>query len=361
MTAIAKKATRTRAVVMAAALALFGALLVVVADPAPPSADAHGTPLFPESRTYACYRDGVDNGEGGGLNPQNPKCAAALEQYGNYAFYNWFGNLISNAGDQHREIIPDGNLCGPGGDFAGMRPGGTDWPSTGVSAGQDVTFRYSAWADHPGKFMQYVTRDGWDPSQPLKWSDLEAEPFDVATDPPKQDGPEGAEYYWDATLPNKQGRHIIYSIWERSDSPEAFYSCSDVVFGDGEPDPDPEPTDPEPEPTDPEPTDPPEPGACEVTVTSVNAWGSGYQGAVELTTEAAVDTWDVEIAFTGGDQITQSWSSVYSQAGDTVTFSNASWNGSIPAGGSATFGYVANGGTAAASAATLNGESCSLG
>ncbi len=29
----------------------------------------------------------------------------------------------------------------------------------------------------------------------------------------------------------KSGRHIIYSIWQRSDSPEAFYNCVDVNFG----------------------------------------------------------------------------------------------------------------------------------
>ncbi|MBO0608018.1 lytic polysaccharide monooxygenase auxiliary activity family 9 protein [Myceligenerans salitolerans] len=361
MTATTKKVTRVRAVVMAAALALLGALLVVVADPAPPTAGAHGTPLFPESRTYACYRDGIDNGEGGGLNPQNPKCAAALQQHGNYAFYNWFGNLISDAGDRHREIIPDGNLCGPGPDFAGMRPGGTDWPTTQVAAGQNVTFRYSAWAAHPGKFMQYVTRDGWDPSQPLTWSDLEPEPFDVAYDPPTQSGPEGAEYYWNATLPNKQGRHIIYSIWERSDSPEAFYSCSDVVFGegDGEPEPTPTPTpDPTPTPT-PDPTQ--EPGGCEVSITSVNSWDGGYQGAGEVTTDTAVSSWDLEVTFPGGDTVTQSWNSTYAQTGATVTFSNTGWNGSVPAGGSATFGYLANGGPSTPSSATLNGAACSIG
>ena len=31
--------------------------------------------------------------------------------------------------------------------------------------------------------------------------------------------------------PNKIGRHVIYAIWQRDDSPEAFYSCSDVVLG----------------------------------------------------------------------------------------------------------------------------------
>jgi len=55
--------------------------------------------------------------------------------------------------------------------------------------------------------------------------------FDRVVNPPlSQDGVEGAQYTWAATLPAKSGRHIIYSIWERSDSPEAFYNCADVVF-----------------------------------------------------------------------------------------------------------------------------------
>src|SRR5699024_4230518 len=48
-------------------------------------------------------------------------------------------------------------------------------------------------------------------------------------DPTVEDG----SYVLDGTLPDgKDGRHLIYAIWQRTDSPEAFYSCSDVVFGD---------------------------------------------------------------------------------------------------------------------------------
>jgi len=42
----------------------------------------------------------------------------------------------------------------------------------------------------------------------------------------------GANYVLDATLPTgKSGHHVIYSIWQRYDSGEAFYACSDVWFG----------------------------------------------------------------------------------------------------------------------------------
>ncbi|MFD0774616.1 lytic polysaccharide monooxygenase [Streptomonospora algeriensis] len=216
---------RKSALIGGAAVLAAGFAVALPTEPA----DAHGGFTFPATRTYACYTDGIDGGSGGSLNPQNPMCQQALEQ-NSYPFWNWFGNLISDAGDRHREIIPDGKLCGPSEDFDAFNAPG-DWPAADVQAGSTVTFEHNAWARHPGTFTQYITKDGWDPSQPLGWDDLEPAPFDEVTNPPLRDGGvEGAEYYWDATLPNKSGRHVIYSIWERSDSPEAFYNCSDVIF-----------------------------------------------------------------------------------------------------------------------------------
>src|SRR5438094_7644820 len=79
----------------------------------PGIAQAHGSTVFPISRTYGCYVDGLAGGQNGDMNPHNPACAAAWNMGDHFAFWNWFGNLISNAGGRHREIIPDGKLCGP--------------------------------------------------------------------------------------------------------------------------------------------------------------------------------------------------------------------------------------------------------
>ncbi|KAI1694467.1 lytic polysaccharide mono-oxygenase, cellulose-degrading domain-containing protein [Ditylenchus destructor] len=35
------------------------------------------------------------------------------------------------------------------------------------------------------------------------------------------------------SLPKRSGKHVIFSAWQRSDSTEAFYACSDVDFGGG--------------------------------------------------------------------------------------------------------------------------------
>ncbi|CAL9550466.1 GlcNAc-binding protein A [Actinosynnema sp. ALI-1.44] len=190
---------------------------------------AHGSMTFPASRTYACYEDGRIGGGGGDLNPTNPACQAAVAIGGKQPLWDWYGNLISNAAGRHREIIADGDLCGPTTKYDAYNLGRDDWPTTTLRAGSQITIRYNAWAPHPGTWDQYVTRDGYDPRQPLRWSDLEPAPFNSITNPVAV----GGEYKWNATLPNKSGRHVIYSIWQRNDSPEAFYSCSDVVFEGG--------------------------------------------------------------------------------------------------------------------------------
>ncbi|MCX2951805.1 lytic polysaccharide monooxygenase [Lentzea sp. NEAU-D7] len=214
-----------KGIALFAVAAAVGAVLVHTGG----TAVAHGSMVWPGSRTYLCYEDGRAGGGGGDLQPTNPACAAAVAQGGKQPLWDWFGNLISNAAGRHREIVPDGSLCGPTTKYSAYNLTRADWPVTQVQANSSVTFRYNAWAPHPGTWEQYVTKDGFDVTKPLKWSDLESVPFDKVTNPPLANG----EYAWQARLPNKSGRHIIYSLWQRSDSPEAFYSCSDVVFGGG--------------------------------------------------------------------------------------------------------------------------------
>lgn len=219
---------RKRIAALLLVAATTGAVLVHTGG----TALAHGSMVWPASRTYACYEDGRAGSGGGDLKPTNPACVQAVALGGKQPLWDWYGNLISNAAGRHREIIPDGSLCGPTTKYDAYNQARGDWPATQVTANSTVTLRYNAWAPHPGTWEQYVTKDGFDVTKPLKWSDLEAVPFDKITNPPLASG----EYKWQAKLPNKSGRHIIYSLWQRSDSPEAFYSCSDVLFGGGVPD-----------------------------------------------------------------------------------------------------------------------------
>ncbi|GAB7034443.1 lytic polysaccharide monooxygenase [Streptomyces sp. NPDC021749] len=194
------------------------ALTVLAAGPAV----AHGSMSDPVSRVMTCYAEGPES-------PDSAACKAAVQAGGAQAFYDWNGVRDGNAGGKSKEKIPDGKLCSAGNaEFKGLDLPRADWPASKLQAGKH-TFRYKATAPHRGYFELYLTKPGYDPTKPLKWSDLEAKPFAKVTDPKLTNG----EYVFDGTVPQRSGRHLIYSIWQRSDSPEAFYTCSDVVFGKG--------------------------------------------------------------------------------------------------------------------------------
>ncbi|MFE9397899.1 lytic polysaccharide monooxygenase [Streptomyces flavidovirens] len=204
----------------AASIAALGiAPLALTALSAAPAL-AHGSMTDPVSRVSACYAEGPES-------PDSAACKAAVAAGGVQALYDWNAVNIANAAGKHKQLIPDGKLCSAGNDkYKGLDLPRADWPSSKLAAGKH-TFRYKGTAPHKGSFELYITKDGYDPTKPLKWSDLEAKPFAEVTDPKMENG----DYVFEGTVPNKSGRHLVYSVWQRSDSPEAFYTCSDVVFG----------------------------------------------------------------------------------------------------------------------------------
>lgn len=336
--------TRRRTTLVAGAVLGSATLAASVLTAAP--AAAHGAMMVPGSRTYLCWKDGLS--PTGEITPHNPACAAAVAQSGPASLYNWFAVLRSDGAGRTRGFIPDGELCSGGAvvyDFSGYDLARDDWPVTHLTSGANLEFRFNKWAAHPGTFRTYVTKDSWSPTRPLSWDDLEDEPFYSATDPPSVGSPgnEDAYYHWNARLPSgKSGRHIIYTVWQRSDSNETFYGCSDVVFdgGDGEVTGVGDgggPTDP--------PTGPPgDPGmVCTATFRSINSWGGGYQGEVTVTNTGTlpIDGWTAHLTFTGGETIGSLWNGSFTQSGADVAVTNANWNGALAPGASTTFGFTA--------------------
>ncbi|MDG9718128.1 lytic polysaccharide monooxygenase [Streptomyces sp. DH24] len=205
----------------AAAVAAAGiAPLALTALSAAPAA-AHGSMGDPVSRVSQCFAEGPES-------PKSAACKAAVETGGTQALYDWNGVRIGNAAGQHQQLIPDGKLCSAGdAAFKGLDLARADWPATGVNSGS-YTFKYRVTAPHKGTFNVYITKPGYDPAKPLGWDDLDLEnPVATATDPAAT----GGFYTFSGTLPERSGKQLLYAIWQRSDSPEAFYSCSDVTFG----------------------------------------------------------------------------------------------------------------------------------
>jgi acetylxylan esterase len=89
-------------------------------------------------------------------------------------------------------------------------------------------------------------------------------------------------------------------------------------------------------------TQTPNPGTktCSAAFSVTNAWNSGFIGSVRVTAgSTAISNWTVGLTIPSGTSITNLWNGQLS--GSTVT--SASWNGSVPAGGSTEFGFQASG------------------
>lgn len=184
---------------------------------------AHGTMEAPVSRDYQCFQEGPEN-------PQSEACKAAVQVGGKQPLYDW--NAISqNAAGADKAFVPDGMLCSGGNaKYRGLDLARTDWKKTPIQADAsgDFEFVFLGTAPHATKRWEfYITKDGYDATQALTWNDLEPAPFCEHGNVPLQNG----RYNMSCELPEgKDGDHVIYNIWERSDSPETFYTCMDVTL-----------------------------------------------------------------------------------------------------------------------------------
>ncbi len=194
------------------------------------SACAHGSFEQPISRVYGCFLEGPEN-------PMSAACQAMVDIGGTQPLYDW--NEVSQqfANGNHEALIPDGTLCGGGRDkYRGLNEARDDWIDTPLddesqAGGQDtIDFVYYATAPHASQYFRfYVTKDGYDPLQALRWGDLDPV-FCEITDPILD---ADDRYRMSCPMPEgKSGKHIIYNIWQRRDSQEAFYACIDVQFGE---------------------------------------------------------------------------------------------------------------------------------
>ncbi|HVU67338.1 MAG TPA: cellulose-binding domain-containing protein, partial [Ktedonobacteraceae bacterium] len=107
-------------------------------------------------------------------------------------------------------------------------------------------------------------------------------------------------------------------------------------------------------------------GTCSVHYAITNQWQGGFGATITITNtgSTAIDGWSLSFSFPNGQTIAQLWNGSYTQSGSTVTVTNASYNGSIPAGQALSappgFNGTWNGTNAAPTSFTLNGSPCSV-
>jgi len=89
----------------------------------------------------------------------------------------------------------------------------------------------------------------------------------------------------------------------------------------------------------------PVPATCSGTYSVPSSWSGGFQGQVVVTDtgNSPVNGWALAWTFPGSQQITSLWGGSYTQSGQTVTVTNAPYDGTIKPGGSVTIGFNANG------------------
>ena len=235
----------------------------------PMIAAAHGSMETPISRVYNCFKENPES-------PDSAACQAVVNMSGTQPLYDWNEVNQANAAGNHQAVIPDGTLCGGGRDkYAGLNLARTDWVATNVSSGQTLNMTFHATAPHATQaWTFYITRQGYDLTQPLRWADLE--PLCTIGNIPVNN----FRYNMSCQLPtSRSGRAIIYNTWQRSDSPEAFYTCIDVSFGGtAVPTPTPTPTAPPNATPTPTPTTPTQPGVVDITPSASGVTASTNDG-----------------------------------------------------------------------------------
>ncbi|SHM22154.1 lytic polysaccharide monooxygenase [Cryptosporangium aurantiacum] len=206
---------------IAAAAAVAVPLLIIWT----PSAQASGTTVSPSSRGDVC-RPGTP------IRETSRACRAAAAEVRTDSDDTVFGDgadiSIPDVGSNHREVIPDTRLCSAGRErYRGLDLARDDWPTTDMPSGGTTTLEYQLDDQHDGTLRFYLTRIGYKPTEPLTWAALEPKPLHEVSGKPGADN----VYRVSVKMPERSGRHLIYTIWEQADSDAALYACSDVLFG----------------------------------------------------------------------------------------------------------------------------------
>ncbi|MER7009037.1 cellulose binding domain-containing protein [Dactylosporangium sp. NPDC000555] len=100
-------------------------------------------------------------------------------------------------------------------------------------------------------------------------------------------------------------------------------------------------------------------GSLTATLSYDNDWGTGYQAKYTIAngTAATVTSWKVEFDLPSGSTLGSYWDALMSQSGTHVTATNRTYNGTLTAGASTSFGFLVSGSGKPANC-KLNGASC---
>ena len=350
-----KSSIRIRLLVSGLVAAVIATLTLVLVPSSP--ASAHGNVTGPASRNYGCWQRWGSDFQNPRMATEDPMCWQAWQADSN-AMWNWNGLYREGVAGNHQGAIPDGQLCSGGrtgdGRYNSLDAVG-DWKATTV--GNSFNVRLFDGALHGADYIRvYVTRAGYNPlTQPLRWSDLELK-AQIGNTPAARwtTTTGGVQIDLPVSLSGRTGRAMVYTIWQASHADQSYYLCSDISFGGGTSTP---PTSTPPSsvppssvppssapPSSAPPSSPPVSGGCAATYAVTSNWSGGFQASVGVTAGAsAIKGWTVALTYPGAQPVQQSWNATVTAAGSTVTARNATYNGALGAGGTASFGFIGTG------------------
>jgi Cellulose binding domain/Glycosyl hydrolases family 28 len=121
------------------------------------------------------------------------------------------------------------------------------------------------------------------------------------------------------------------------------------------------PTSGQPTTTAPTTTAPTESGQCEVGY-AMNSWNNGFTTSIHIVNRGTspIEGWTLAFTLPSGQSITSGWNATYTGSSGQITARNASYNASLPVGGSTDIGFQAthSGNTSEPASFTLNGVNC---
>ncbi|MFD2767523.1 cellulose binding domain-containing protein [Micromonospora eburnea] len=99
---------------------------------------------------------------------------------------------------------------------------------------------------------------------------------------------------------------------------------------------------------------------CRVSYVVTDSWATGFAAAVTIYNDGPARTgWNLSWTFDGGQLVQGHWGGVFNQTGSAVRVSNDAWNASLPAGGSVSVGFTADGPATIPASFQLDGDTCS--
>jgi endoglucanase len=100
---------------------------------------------------------------------------------------------------------------------------------------------------------------------------------------------------------------------------------------------------------------------CSVAYSLQSSWSNGFVVSITVTNLGSpITSWSLGYSYSGNQQLSNGWNGTWSQSGQKITVTNASYNGSVGTNGTVNFGaqFSYSGTNTNPTAFTVNGTTC---